>query len=454
MKTSLRGLWPIYKQESTGYQPLKRMVACAVVCLLTALAFMPSTAFAQRWRSQRQHRQTESEFVKRYMSLLNDTIPADSASTDSAAASRKSQTKTVIPNQLVFDDRIAPGLLSLHSDSDSLTRLRILSLYLRRPDLVATTRRHLKDVGTIVEPTHVDNDIIELTPSDNPDYGQVAIAPIDNQSSHSVKLFKPNFWTFSGDYYLQLLQNYVSDNWYKGGEKNYSLVSSLTLQANYNNKQKVRWDNKLEMKLGFQTSESDTLHSLKTNNDLIRYTSKLGLQATRRWYYTIQMISSTQFMRSFATNSDYVYADFMSPFTLNLSIGMDYQVQWLNNKLTGSVHLAPLAYNFKHVNRKELASRYGIDAGKHNLHDYGSEFTCDLTWKISNLLKWQTRLYGYTTYERSELEWENTFSLQFNKYVSAKLFVYPRFDDGVKRDDKHGYFQFKEYFSLGFSYDF
>ena len=33
-----------------------------------------------------------------------------------------------------------------------------------------------------------------------------------------VLVKRPNFWTFSGDYALQFLQNYVSGNWYKGGE--------------------------------------------------------------------------------------------------------------------------------------------------------------------------------------------------------------------------------------------
>ena len=49
-------------------------------------------------------------------------------------------------------------------------------------------------------------------------------------------------------------------------------------------------------------------------------------------------------------------------------------------------------------------------------------------------------------------EWENTITIVVNKYISTNLFLYPRFDDGVKRDDKYDYFQFKEYVSLGFSY--
>ena len=46
------------------------------------------------------------------------------------------------------------------------------------------------------------------------------------------------------------------------------------------------------------------------------------------------------------------------------------------------------------------------------------------------------------------------FFFQFNKYISSNVFVYPRFDDGAKRDKDHGYWQLKEYASIGFTYSF
>ena len=91
---------------------------------------------------------------------------------------------------------------------------------------------------------------------------------------------------------------------------------------------------------------------------------------------------------------------------------------------------------------------------RHVLNDFGSEFTVDVTWQLMEQLSWKSRLYGYTTYDRAELEWENTFVLKFNKFISAQLFFYPRFDDGVQRDRHHGYWQFKEYASIGFNYTF
>ena len=269
-----------------------------------------------------------------------------------------------------------------------------------------------------------------------------------------IVIFKPNFWTFGGDYYLQFLQNYVSDNWYKGGESNYSLLGRVTMMANYNNKQKVKWENKLEMRLGYQTSKGDSVHSLKTSDDLIRYTSKLGLQASRKWYYTIQMVAQTQFAHGYKSNDKKVYSDFFSPFNLNLSVGMDYTVDWLNHRLKGSAHLAPLAFNWKYVGREDLATRYGLKEGQHGMTDYGSECTFDLSWQVMENLKWKTRLWAYTTYKRAEIEWENTITFQFNRYISSNIFLYPRFDDGAKRKDDQSYWQFKEFMSIGFSYSF
>lgn len=326
----------------------------------------------------------------------------------------------------------------------------LLSMYLRHPELVKNTEKSISKIGKVHEdikqPIKHKVELTEQAPS-------VPDAKPDAPLNIVVK--KPNFWTYSGDYYLQFLQNYISGNWYKGGESNYSMVASAVMQANYNNKQKVKFENKLEMKLGLQTSKGDSLHSLKTSEDLIRYTGKLGLQATKRWYYTLQLIAYTQFMRGYKSNDSMVYSDLLSPFNANLSIGMSYTVDALNGKLKGSIQLAPLAYNFRYVGRKDLATRYGLDEGRHTQNDFGSECTFDLTWAFSDAITWKTRLYGYTTYKRTEIEWENTLSFKINKYMSSNIFVYPRFDDGVtERDDHYGYWQFKEYASLGFTYSF
>ena len=332
----------------------------------------------------------------------------------------------------------------------------LLSVYLNRPDLVLNSENRLNKVGGLNHDfsAPIQQDVALVEKVDPVTVEQVEDPPVE------VLVTKPNFWTFKGDYFLQGLQSYISGNWYKGGESNYSILGSITMEANYNNKQKVKWDNKLEMKLGFLTSKSDSVHSLKTSDDLLRLTSKLGLQATKKWYYTLQLLAYTQFWRGFKSNDRHVYSDIMSPFNLNISLGMDYNVEAWKKKLTGTIHLAPFAYNFKYVDRnwfgdkENFTTRYGLDLGKHTLHDFGSQFTIDLKWAIAENISYQTRMYGFTTFKRVEWEWENTFTFNFNKYISTKLFIYPRFDDSTMRDDHHGYFQFKEFMSLGFSYSF
>ena len=422
--------------------------------LVFALVAGLGTATAQRSHKRVQKdnlSQMESELMKKYTdSLALARLRADSLQLE-ADDSRYSMLFTP------FTFYQGPGhrFLRLNQETDSVDALgssldaALMHVYLNRPDLVRDTESHLKQVGAPIaaqsKPKKNHSDIVDQVA---PKAIEPDAAPMD------FIITRPNFWTIGGDYYLQFLQNYVSGNWYKGGESNYSMLGRLTMQANYNNKQKVKWENKLELRLGYLTSKGDSVHTLKTSDDLIRYTSKLGLQATKKWYYTVQMVAQTQFAHGYKSNDKTVYSDFFSPFNLNLSVGMDYTVDWLDHKLKGSAHLAPLALNWKYVGREALATRYGLDEGKHGMTDYGSECTFDLAWQIAENIKWKTRLWGYTTYKRAEIEWENTLTFQFNRYISSNLFVYPRFDDGAAREDGDSYWQLKEFLSIGFSYSF
>lgn len=436
------------------------MKSRSIITILLLIA--ASTAFAQATHRTRHNKAKDTLIVKSYTdSLRNYKQMLDTTSINIPDSDRDPRTFYIFA-PATFYYSVAKDLLQTNDDSQAkqpydssrdMDRI-MMNIYLNHPNLVAKSERSLNRIGSVHKEMDapIKNKVQLVTKAD-------ALPIEEDDEEHfnlpmEIVVKKPNFWKYSGDYYLQMLQNYVSSNWYKGGESNYSMVASVTMQANYNNKQKVKLDNKLEMKLGFQTSRGDTLHSFKTSEDLIRYTGKLGLQASKKWYYSLQLIAYTQFMRGYKSNDKKVYSDILSPLNINLSVGMDYNVEWFNKKLTGNIHLAPLAYNFKYVGRKELATRYGLDEGKHTLNDFGSECTVDLTWAFTNTIKWKTRLYGYTTYERAEVEWENTISFQFNKYITSNLFIYPRFDDGAKKDESHGYWQLKEYMSIGFAYSF
>ena len=361
---------------------------------------------------------------------------------------------------LTFFHNVASSQLDITSDNpDEVSQAidqALMRVYLTRPDLVKVTETEQEEAGTLRQ------DIMETPVVQEVEMVEQAEPMPAAPEAEPVQLVveKPNFWKYKGDGSLQFMQNYVSENWYKGGESNYAAMGIINLEANYDNKEKWKWDNKLEMKLGFQTSPSDTVNKFKTNEDIIRLTSKVGLKAVNRWYYTLQVQAYTQFYHGLKSNNTFVFSDFMSPFNLSAGLGMDYKVEWFKKKLTGTINMSPLAVNYRYVDRANLAQSFGVKVPKHthSLTDFGSQLTAQLEWKMTDNLSWKSRVYGFTSYHRAQLEWENTFNLKVSKYITANLFLYPRLDDANKKYNEDGsrmsYWQFKEYSSLGFSYNF
>ena len=361
---------------------------------------------------------------------------------------------------LTFYHNVANKALALDSESagkDPVTDAidaALMKMYMKRPDLVNTTESDLMATGSILE--NVDKPIenqVEFVE----EVMQPSILDIPQDIPDTVMVQKPKFWTYKADGFLQFMQNYVSGNWYKGGESNYSMLGALTLEANYDNKEKWIWDNKLELKLGLLLSSTDTLHKVKSNEDLVRLTSKVGIQASHRWYYTLQLQAYTQFTPGYKSNDPNTYSDAFSPFNLNLGLGMEYELKSKNKRLTGTVNLSPIALNYRYVDRIDLATKYGLDEGKHSMLEFGPLVTANIVWKFNDVISWKSRLFGFTSFKRVEVEWENTFELRVSKYITANLFLFPRFDDASKSgkyDEDLGYLQFREYSSLGFAYTF
>ena len=337
--------------------------------------------------------------------------------------------------------------LTALSDSLLIATYALHPWLIRSEDDMVSTATAATGVHDIVRP---DISLTETFDKDRAAGEPAAVTPDDDDWQIVVR--RPNFWTVKTNFSLQFTQNYVSDNWYKGGESHNSLLAATVIEANYNNQQKVTFDNKLEMKLGFQTSHNDEEHKYKTNSDLLRLTNKLGLRAVKHWYYTVMLQSWTQFYKGYKSNDKKVYSDFMSPFESLLSVGMDYQLGL--KKFTINATLSPIALKLKYVGRPSLETSFGLKEGHHAKWDYGSNITINYNWKIINQINWQGRIYYFTDYSKTQVEWENTFNFTINKYLSARLFLYPRFDASRNRKEGESYFQFNELLSLGLNVNF
>lgn len=294
----------------------------------------------------------------------------------------------------------------------------------------------------------------------DPLYSQVEhitdVAEVVDDVKVDLEVEKPNFWTKSGRFTLQFTQNYFSEKWYKGGDNNITMFSNLVLEANYNDQKKIQWDNKADLRLGYVTTKSDAYHKYLSNNDKIALYSKLGVKATKAWYYTVSAEANTQFMPGYRANNPARFSDFMSPLDAYMSIGMDFKPA-LKNGNTLSVALLPLSYKMRYISSDDENIHKAYNLPEHFKQDFGSKLEFNAKIKLASNLTWRSRLYYFTSYKYTEGEFENIFSYQFNKYFSTELNTLWRFDDNRSRDfkdDNLGYFQFKEYFTLGLSYNF
>lgn len=330
---------------------------------------------------------------------------------------------------------------------DKFVNRQLLSFYLEYPKLVKQNEDNLEGLKPIYGEVLVDEpkkeNLLEMMQNNE----------LPNQvTEKDLLVIKPNFWTFGGNGYLQFSQNYISDNWYKGGESTKSLLSGFTWQANYDDKQRIQFENKIEWKLGFITAPSDTVHSYKANNDLLRLSSKLGYKAFSTWYYTLSAEFKTQFFSNYDTNSDNLVSAFFSPAELNVGLGMDYK--FVKDGICNlSVLINPINYTLYSVASDKVdPTKFNIEEGHKRESVWGSRLESTLKWKVFSMLMWESRLSYTTNYEKVLAEWENTFTFSINKYLSTKLFVHGRFDDGVSREVGDSYFQLQELLSFGLSY--
>ncbi|MCM1451641.1 MAG: DUF3078 domain-containing protein [Clostridium sp.] len=258
---------------------------------------------------------------------------------------------------------------------------------------------------------------------------------------------------------LQFMQAYNSPNWYQGGNNNVNALFNVYYNVKLNPAfhPKLLFETTFQYKLGLNSAPDDSLHNYNISDDLLQINTLLGIKAIEKWYYSVTGQFKTQLFNAYRTNSQALRSAFMSPAELNLALGMTYSSTNRKKTLAFDANVSPLSYNMTIcTNRRMDETAYGIAPDHKVLHKFGSKLEFNLNWKLTYNISLRSRLFGFTDYDRTYFDWENTLLFEINKYITTQLFLHMRYDsDTPKVEDQNWHkLQLKEILSLGFAYRF
>ena len=281
-------------------------------------------------------------------------------------------------------------------------------------------------------------------------------------SQLKVDLPAISLWSKGAKFQVHASQNYISQNWYKGGESNMAMTMYAMGYFNYNNRRGLQWDNKVEWKLGLYGMSSDSLRWLRVNEDLLRLNSKLGYKAFKNFYYTAEWDVQTSLFNTYKSNTYVRASGPFSPIRMSLSAGMDYK--W---KSMVSVFVSPLSYKLIYVadmrtkdgvsETENIAYQVGITDGTRRSNQLGALIRTDFDYDFNESIGMEVHFSFFGNYAGKikgvEVGCEVIGNFKINRFLSAKVSLYPRYDSTtIPADGGKPKLQFYELISLGFNY--
>ena len=426
------------------------------------------TALSANCSTKEEHHEEvhrDSSFIlKSYLQALDSLVKErDSQNSAATTATPNPYYYQILSRPALYSSSLHQALSQTNTSSPDLQIQRIYAsrkmlsmLYARAPQFVTQTE------NDIMGQTAIRSDINDRLQVSDKLADKIAAANLVPEIDGPVEVItrRPNFWKFAGTTSLQFAQNYISDNWYKGGETNWTGNFDVTLRANYNDQRKITWENTLDAQLGFQTTETDQNRTFRPSHNLLRYTTNAGYKAWKNWYYSLLVILQTQIAPNYQKNTDNVTSKFLSPLEVTVAPSMKYEIAWGKKKqFTGQLNIAPLAMKVLYVNDDDLVKNFGIAEGKNQKTTFGPNITLNTKWQICKQIAWTNRMYWFSNFDYHIWEWENNINFTVTKLITANLHLYPRFDNSNKNyrsGENHDgtYLMFKELLSMGMTYNF
>lgn len=261
-------------------------------------------------------------------------------------------------------------------------------------------------------------------------------------------------------------------NWAAGGYNTVTLNAGVDAQANYA-KDLMTWNNRLQMDFGFLWS-ADKVDLLQKSNDRIYLESRWGYRTSEssKWNYTASLDFRTQFADSrdsYKKNETtgkwegVLKSGLLSPAYTNIALGMEWvPVDWFN------VNIAPITGGLTVCTIEELRKQYGMPLQDENVPDVynsalfqlGAQVKMNLKLSINDILNYETQFVWFTDYlnkpfRNNRINWDNKVSWQAAKFFRVGFDTWLIYDPlVVLKGEQKAKVQFKEFFSVNFTYTF
>lgn len=291
--------------------------------------------------------------------------------------------------------------------------------------------------------------------------GAIAADPV----ADSAATPKPKYWNNSLVTNIGFSQVSLT-NWSAGGYGSLALNTYIDGNCNYT-RGNLLWNNRLQLGYGFINNFGE---GYKKSDDRIVVDSKFGYKAVEKLYFSAVYNFTTQFTTGYkSTKGTAVVSDFFAPAYTSLGLGIDY-----TPSKDFSINFAPLTGKVVMVKDEDLRPRYGNAADQFAKWELGAQVKIDGKIKVKDFSA-QSTLTLFTDYLDMPLgikvNWDVAMTAKLTQFLSATFRTYTIWDRNIKfleRKDKNGEVivdedgtailypgvQFKELFSLAFTYTF
>ncbi|GAO30764.1 hypothetical protein JCM15548_13070 [Geofilum rubicundum JCM 15548] len=226
-------------------------------------------------------------------------------------------------------------------------------------------------------------------------------------------------WVFSGTEHVQFSQAYLK-NWVKGGQQSLALLSDLRFSAVYKD-ENTQWENNLIHKVGFIDSDGS---KSRINDDLIEISSKYGVNASKKWYYSLLFNFRTQFFQGYSSkdvDKETPISAFMAPAFWSLAAGMDYKTKNFTLMLSPLTSRVTMVLDTATIDQ----TRYSIPEDKKSMFFMGGSLQNNIKWDITKDIKLSSAMNVFYDYfekeDKVQAEWDIILDMKINVFLTTRI---------------------------------